>query len=82
MDIGNERFSENTKRIERFRVAFKESLVPKGARMNPEGREWEDSVARRERMRAEGLQRKAMKADAVADEKMEREAEDEMYGIP
>ena len=80
MDIGNERFSENTKRIERFRVAFKESLTPKMGKMNPEGREWEDPVARRERMRAEGLQRKAMKADLVAEEKME--AEDEMYGIP
>lgn len=64
LQISNERFLENTKRIERFRSAFKEAVlepqassVPK--KLNPEGKEWEDAAARRERLRAEGLRRKA-----------------------
>ncbi|KAH0491656.1 hypothetical protein TgHK011_003077 [Trichoderma gracile] len=64
LQISNERFVENTKRIERFRSAFKEAVlepqassVPK--KLNPEGKEWEDAAARRERLRAEGLRRKA-----------------------
>ncbi|KAL7930455.1 methyltransferase TYW3 domain-containing protein [Trichoderma chlorosporum] len=62
--ISNERFVENTKRIERFRSAFKEAVLePKSSsapkKLNPEGKEWEDAAARRERLRAEGLKRKA-----------------------
>ncbi|KAL6882841.1 methyltransferase TYW3 domain-containing protein [Trichoderma longibrachiatum] len=64
LQISNERFVENTKRIERFRSAFKAAVlnpqassVPK--KLNPEGMEWEDAAARRERLRAEGLRRKA-----------------------
>ncbi|KAG8408658.1 hypothetical protein J3458_019679 [Metarhizium acridum] len=75
MDIGNERFSENTKRIERFRGAFKENL----ARMGSDGRRWEDPAARKERMRAEGLRRKAMAAEVVAEENGARERVDDLY---
>ncbi|KAL6826205.1 methyltransferase TYW3 domain-containing protein [Trichoderma camerunense] len=73
LQISNERFVENTKRIERFRSAFKEAVLePKSSsiskKLNPEGKEWEDAAARRERLRAEGLKRKAAlqaeKADA------------------
>ncbi|KAK8927209.1 tRNA wybutosine-synthesizing protein 3 [Metarhizium anisopliae] len=76
MDIGNERFSENTRRIERFRGAFRENL----ARIGADGRQWEDPAARRERMRAEGLRRKATAAEGVVDEENRgRESADDLY---
>lgn len=60
MDVGNERFVENTKRIERFSSAFKELFLNRGPqRRNPEGQDWEDAVTRKARMRAEGLKRRA-----------------------
>lgn len=60
--IANERFVENAKRIERFRAAFRDAVEGASApRRNPEGGEWEDAAARRERKRAEGLRRKAEK---------------------
>lgn len=59
MSIANERFVENTKRIERFLTAFRELSRPPQPRKNAEGAEWEDAAARRERKRAEGLRRKA-----------------------
>lgn len=59
VSIANERFAENTKRIGRFRDAFREAVSAPAPRRNPEGEEWEDAAARRERKRAEGLRRKA-----------------------
>ncbi|KAI1276301.1 methyltransferase TYW3-domain-containing protein [Xylaria sp. FL0933] len=54
--IANERFEENRKRIERFRTTVLEaSKLPK----KRDGTEWEDTQARRERKREEGLRRKA-----------------------
>lgn len=75
LQISNERFVENTKRIERFRAAFKEAVLEPRAsgvtgRLNPEGKQWEDAATRRERLRAEGLKRKAAlqaeKADSAS----------------
>ncbi|KAK7432800.1 hypothetical protein QQZ08_000662 [Neonectria magnoliae] len=60
VQIANERFAENTKRIERFRTAFRDVVTGVPApRLNPEGKEWEDPASRRERKRAEGLRKKA-----------------------
>lgn len=59
MRIGHERFAENTKRIRRFETAFRDATQAPAERMNPDGQAWEDAAARRERMRAEGLRRKA-----------------------
>lgn len=59
MGIANERFVENAKRIERFRVAFREALTGPPAKVSPDGGVWEDKDARRERKRAEGLKRRA-----------------------
>ncbi|KAI0162139.1 methyltransferase TYW3-domain-containing protein [Xylariaceae sp. FL1272] len=56
LDIANERFEENRKRIERFRAAVLEATSPPKKK---DGSEWEDPGTRRERMRAEGLRRKA-----------------------
>ncbi|PNY29067.1 tRNA wybutosine-synthesizing protein 3 [Tolypocladium capitatum] len=59
LSISNERFVENAKRIARFRAAFRDAVRELEPRRNPDGGEWEDAAARRERMRAEGLRRKA-----------------------
>ncbi|KAF9772199.1 hypothetical protein IL306_010103, partial [Fusarium sp. DS 682] len=59
VQIANERFIENKKRIERFQNAFRDAVSAPAQRRNPEGQEWEDAGARRERKRAEGLRKKA-----------------------
>jgi tRNA wybutosine-synthesizing protein 3 len=56
VDISNERFVENSKRIQRFRAAILEATQPLKKK---DGTEWEDAEARRERKKAEGLRRKA-----------------------
>ncbi|KAK9417419.1 putative Methyltransferase TYW3-domain-containing protein [Seiridium unicorne] len=56
LDISNDRFTENTKRIERFRAAILEAVQPPKKK---DGTDWEDAAARRERKKAEGLQKKA-----------------------
>lgn len=59
LKLSNERFVENTQRIERLRVLLRKGAgVGNEVRRNPEGEEWEDAGARRERKRAEGLRRK------------------------
>lgn len=61
--IGNERFQENTRRIERFRALLKEEYEKmrnakgKAKKMKANGEEWEDPEVRRRRMREEGLKR-------------------------
>ncbi|RBR26505.1 uncharacterized protein FIESC28_00691 [Fusarium coffeatum] len=68
VEIANERFAENKKRIERFQNAFRDAISAPVPRRNPEGQEWEDAAARRERKRAEGLRKKAeLKAKQEAD---------------
>jgi tRNA wybutosine-synthesizing protein 3 len=60
LEISNERFLENTKRIERFRSLFMELQSGGAAReigKRKEGDVWEDAQVRRERKRAEGLKR-------------------------
>lgn len=59
MGIADERFVENTKRIESFRDALRVNVQGKPTRLNAEGNEWEDAAARKERKRAEGLRKKA-----------------------
>lgn len=54
--IANERFVENARRIARFRDAIQKQMF---GRTGPSGAAWEDSADRKERMRAEGLRRKA-----------------------
>lgn len=55
--IANERFEENSKRIERFRKLLKAAIESDGrqGKRNKDGEEWEDKESRRERKRAEGL---------------------------
>ncbi|KAH8811398.1 methyltransferase TYW3-domain-containing protein [Xylogone sp. PMI_703] len=60
VEISNQRFVENEKRIERFR-----ELLIRGTGKHAEGRKkgegegvWEDAAVRRERMRVEGLRRR------------------------
>ncbi|OAA60691.1 tRNA wybutosine-synthesizing protein [Cordyceps fumosorosea ARSEF 2679] len=57
MAVAQERFAENARRIRRFEEAFREAAEPRTS--SEGGGVWEDAAARRERMRAEGLRRKA-----------------------
>ncbi|KAJ4386695.1 hypothetical protein N0V93_009593 [Gnomoniopsis smithogilvyi] len=58
INIANERFVENTRRIERFRRLLKEAVRKEEAGgAKGKGREWEDAAVRKERKRAEGLRR-------------------------
>lgn len=62
VEVSNQRFVENTKRIERFRTLLMEMSVSgaglgKEARKGEDGGEWEDAALRRERKKAEGLRR-------------------------
>jgi tRNA wybutosine-synthesizing protein 3 len=78
VEIANERFKENTKRIERFRTLLKEigTETSKGVKKNGrDSEEWEGAQARRERKRAEGLK----KAEAI--KKADASQEIEQFGI-
>ncbi|KXJ94124.1 methyltransferase TYW3-domain-containing protein [Microdochium bolleyi] len=55
LDISNQRFEENTKRIARFRAAVLEATTKPTKK---DGTEWEDAEARRARKREEGLRRR------------------------
>ncbi|QSZ34631.1 hypothetical protein DSL72_007485 [Monilinia vaccinii-corymbosi] len=58
MRIANERFEENTRRIERFRGLLRAAMDPvERRRVGENGEDWEDAQARKERKRAEGLRR-------------------------
>lgn len=66
--IANDRFSENSKRIDRFRTAFLEATGPSAARTGDTGAAWEDAQTRKERKRAEGLKRRAELGSQQQDE--------------
>ncbi|KAG6017379.1 hypothetical protein E4U54_007384 [Claviceps lovelessii] len=74
MAIARERFAENAKRIARFRDGFGAMVLaaPKG-RINPDGKQWEDGAARRERMREEGQRRRKALQEAERGESAKRE---------
>lgn len=61
INIANDRFVENTRRIERFRGFLREALEKGEGKRKPrvkeDGTEWEDAEARKERKRAEGLRK-------------------------
>ncbi|KAG7134908.1 tRNA wybutosine-synthesizing protein 3 like [Verticillium longisporum] len=64
LDIGNDRFVENDKRIARFRSALRDAVTGRPAKVGENGVDWEDPAARKERKRAEGLRRQAEMATA------------------
>jgi tRNA wybutosine-synthesizing protein 3 len=57
VEIGNMRFQENARRIERFSAAL-DIIHQADATMKPKEREWEDTDTRRERKRVEGLKKR------------------------
>jgi tRNA wybutosine-synthesizing protein 3 len=57
VEIGNMRFQDNARRIERFSAAL-DMIHQPDVTMRPKGREWEDADTRRERKRAEGLKKR------------------------
>jgi tRNA wybutosine-synthesizing protein 3 len=72
IEVSNQRFVENTKRIERFRRLLQELNVEGFAKKQGENGDWEDAKSRKERKRAEGLERarvmKESNASEVSDE--------------
>ncbi|KAI1211870.1 methyltransferase TYW3-domain-containing protein [Annulohypoxylon truncatum] len=76
--IGNERFVENTKRIERFRAALAEATKPS----NKNEEAWEDAESRRRRKREEGLRRREMLEKSKCDDAKVIDVEDEVLDIP
>ncbi|KAL2075977.1 hypothetical protein VTL71DRAFT_920 [Oculimacula yallundae] len=57
IEVSNQRFVENAKRIERFRTLLREGSIGLGKEKKGDAGEWEDAGARRERKRAEGMKR-------------------------
>ncbi|PVH86505.1 hypothetical protein DL98DRAFT_649960 [Cadophora sp. DSE1049] len=62
VEVSNQRFVENGKRIERFRTLLRETSVSGAGlgsevRKGEDGGEWENAAVRRERKRAEGLRK-------------------------
>ncbi|RDW92600.1 hypothetical protein BP5796_01994 [Coleophoma crateriformis] len=70
LEISNERFVENQKRIQRFRTLL---MATPSERLGEDGKVWEDADVRRKRMREEGLKRKLEKENVVDAEKMDEE---------
>jgi tRNA wybutosine-synthesizing protein 3 len=61
VEISNDRFKENTKRMERFRALLrKRSSTGPEKQGKRDGEEWEDAQVRRERKKAEGLKKAQM----------------------
>ncbi|KAL5611445.1 hypothetical protein BROUX41_000945 [Berkeleyomyces rouxiae] len=81
MDLANERFIQNTRRIERFREAFEEAFSGPGLPRKKKGQDgevWEDAEARRTRKREEGLRRQEEARKAAISK--EKEANDQSEG--
>ncbi|KAI1760219.1 methyltransferase TYW3-domain-containing protein [Hypoxylon sp. FL1150] len=83
--IANDRFAENTKRINRFRTALSEASRP-FFRTGDTGAEWEDAQARKERKRADGLKRReelrSQQQDRGAVTTIQAETEDMQLDMP
>ncbi|CZR51678.1 related to DUF207 domain protein [Phialocephala subalpina] len=76
VEVSNQRFVENTKRIERFRSLLKE-MDGGVAKKQGENGDWEDAQARKERKRAEGLER----ARALKENQTSSQASEELLDI-
>ncbi|KAG4427182.1 hypothetical protein IFR05_017336 [Cadophora sp. M221] len=77
VEVSNQRFVQNGKRIERFRGLLREMGEVREGRRGDGGGEWEDKEARRERKRAEGLK----KAEEMRIGKEFRQDSDEVPGL-
>jgi tRNA wybutosine-synthesizing protein 3 len=71
VEISNERFVENRRRIERFREAFREVFVA------GKGDEREDAGVKRKRMRMEGLRKREILREEGSREDGAGDGEDE-----
>ncbi|KAE9380377.1 hypothetical protein N431DRAFT_362000, partial [Stipitochalara longipes BDJ] len=60
VEVSNDRFKENTKRIERFRSLLRETRSERPEKRSKSGGEWEDTQVRRERKKVEGLKKAQM----------------------
>jgi tRNA wybutosine-synthesizing protein 3 len=77
VEISNDRFKENTKRIERFRSLLPEIGSEAHEKRSKQGEGWEDTQVRRERKKAEGLKKaQRMKQSAHQETKTPEEVPD------
>lgn len=68
LEISNNRFEENTRRIGRFRELLAAGLLANNgpaAKIKADGSNWEDASVRRERKKAEGLKRSQERREDV-----------------
>lgn len=84
INIANERFVENAKRIERFRRLLRAALEKgegsRKTRVKEDGTEWEDAEARKERKRAEGL-RRAEEVKRLKEQQRGQVGDDDIGGL-
>jgi len=57
LEVANERFAANSRRIQRFWDLLKVTEKGREDKGKAKGGDWEDAVIRRERKRAEGLKK-------------------------
>ncbi|QVM11024.1 hypothetical protein D8B26_005675 [Coccidioides posadasii str. Silveira] len=78
VSIANERFQSNYARMDRFRTKLLALSSGSPSNLSSQKREWEDADRRRERKRAEGLQRREAARKAAKPNDKTPESEDEM----
>ncbi|EEP79642.1 conserved hypothetical protein [Uncinocarpus reesii 1704] len=76
--IANERFKTNYSRMDRFRTKLMALSTGSPSRMSSQNKGWEDAGRRRERKRAEGLQRRELERQAAQAIEKPPESEDEI----
>lgn len=80
LEVCNDRFKENSRRTTRFRDALRASVVihtSTGSKTYKDEGAWEDPILRRQRKKAEGLERsKELKQQMAADSRNEDSADD------
>ncbi|KAL2172619.1 hypothetical protein VTG60DRAFT_4738 [Thermothelomyces hinnuleus] len=77
VQIANDRFVENKKRIDRFSAALSAAFAPPKAKEN-----WEDAQARRERKRQEGLRRREQLQKDKKTEVVDESSADSIIQLP
>ena len=74
VEVSNDRFKENTKRIERFQSLLPEIGSGAQEKRSKQGEGWEDTQVRSERKKAEGLKKaQRMKQSAHQETKIPEE---------
>jgi tRNA wybutosine-synthesizing protein 3 len=77
VEVSNDRFKENTMRIERFRSLLQEIESAASDKRGKDGEVWEEAEVRRERKKTEGLKKAQMiKLSAQQESKLRKDISD------